>query len=208
MLNLADPDEPLQLPDGTIISANGVVKRTARPAPGVVEVPTHNDAKNIVMNTRRALSDLPLPPKATNPVAIVLCYVLFGLGNTDIAIATGLSEQQVTDIRMSDPFAAMYESVRTSVIEKESENVRGFFTAASRSAAMKMTALMAESESDVVAQKAAADILDRAGHRPADVVELRGKMDNTLRIVHIKKDDKVIPENVIDLEVSSDDRGP
>lgn len=201
MLNLAEPDEPLQLADGTLIHSDGKIKRPARPAPGVVEVPTHNDARAIVMHTRRALVDLPLPPKATNPVAVVLSYVLFGLSNTDIAIATGLSEKQVIDIRMSEPFGAMYEAVKTSVIEKESENVRGFFTAASRAAAIKMTALMTESENDAVAQRAASDILDRAGHRPADVVEHRGKVDSELKIAFIRKD--ATPSTpVIDLEIS------
>jgi len=200
MLNLPDPDEPLQLPDGTLLSTNGKIKRPARPAPGVVEIPTHDDARAIVMHTRRALADLPLPPKASNPVAIVLCYVLFGLGNTDIAIATGLSEQQVIDIRMSDPFTAMYEHVRTSVIEKESENVRGFFNAASRAAAMRMTQLMSESDNDAVAQRAAADILDRSGHRPADVVEHRHKMDATLRIERYNKVE-TLPDTIIDLEI-------
>ena len=47
---------------------------------------------------------------------------------------------------------------------------------------------------------AAKDILDRAGHRPADVVEHRHRLDNSLQIEIIRKDENTASLPVIDAE--------
>ena len=40
---------------------------------------------------------------------------------------------------------------------------------------------------------AARDILDRGGHRPADIIEHRHKVEGGLRIEYVTKDDNEIP---------------
>lgn len=187
-LSLPDIDDPLTLADGTIIHIDGSVSRPSRTSRDVIEIPTHHDARKIVTNTRRALADLPLDPQSTNPVAIVLSYVLYGLSNTDIAIATGMSEKQIESIRMSDAFSALYETVKTSIIEIEADNVRGFMNAASRGAAHKVVQLM-ESDNEKVALTAAQDVLDRSGHRPADVILMKEQREDVMRIEFIHKDE-------------------
>jgi hypothetical protein len=64
---------------------------------------------------------------------------------------------------------------------------------------------LAASDSEVLAFKASQDVLDRAGHRPADIVEHRVKMEDALNIVFIKKDETqevptidVTPERIED----------
>lgn len=183
---LAAPDEPLMLADGTLLHADGSIKRPQRVRPGVIEVPSNTEAQKIVARTRRTLADLPSSPKASTPIAAVLSFVLFGMDNTDIAIATGLSEQQVATIRMSDAFEQMYDTIVASMIESEADNVRGMFVAASRAAAVKVVELM-ESEDDKVKLNAANSLLDRAGHRPADVLQIKSVSDNVLRIEVVEK---------------------
>jgi hypothetical protein len=59
----------------------------------------------------------------------------------------------------------------------------------------------------VLAFKASQDILDRAGHRPADVIEHRHRMEDSLNIVITKRDEtKQLPtlEGVF-TEVDSND---
>jgi hypothetical protein len=52
----------------------------------------------------------------------------------------------------------------------------------------------AKSDNDVLSFKASQDILDRAGHRPADIVEHRHKLEDALHIVIEHKDDgKSVP---------------
>lgn len=198
-LALPDIDDPLTLPDGTIFHTDGSVSRPARGARASVEIPTHHEARNIITNTRRALADLPLDPQSTNPVAVVLSYVLFGLSNTDIAIATGMTEDQVVNIKTTDAFTALYDSVKASIIEIEANNVRGFFNAASRGAAHKMLELM-NSDDEKVSLGATKDVLDRAGHRPADVVNVNMLAQNVLRIEVVKKDEtNKLSRPIIDL---------
>ena len=67
------------------------------------------------------------------------------------------------------------------------EDVRTLFVQGSRNAASRMVGLM-NSESESIQIAAAKDILDRAGQRPADVVEHRHRMENSLRIEVVKKD--------------------
>lgn len=188
MALLADPDEPLMLADGSLLYPDGRVKRAQKIASGAmpIEVPSNSEAQRIVSQTRRTLVDLPTTPKASTPIAAVLAYVLFGLENTDIAIATGLSEKQVATIRMSDAFSQMHDAVVASMIENEGDNVRGLFAAASRAAAVRTIQLM-DAEDEKVQLAAASSLLDRAGHRPADVLLVKGMMDSTMRIEYVEK---------------------
>jgi hypothetical protein len=61
---------------------------------------------------------------------------------------------------------------------------------------------LAQSDAEVLAFKASQDVLDRAGHRPVDIVEHRHKMEDALNIVYIKKDE-TIPVPTIDVEAEA-----
>jgi hypothetical protein len=95
----------------------------------------------------------------------------------------------------------MYSSVIESILGAEANQVKDIFVQNSRNAARKFVdALEDGNEVTSVQLHAASQVLDRAGMRPADIVEHRTRTDNTLNIVIVRKDDtKQAP--TIDLEL-------
>jgi hypothetical protein len=166
--------------------------------PQLVEVPTHAEAQRIVTAARRKLSDLPEVPRTMNAVSVVLSYTLFGLDDEEIAIATGMTVDQIGRIKVSDPYTQMHEAIVRTVLDSETNVVRELFTKNARSAAQVVVRAMEEgTRADRMA--AAKDILDRSGHRPSDVVEHRHRMDGGLVIEIVKRDGAQLP--LIDMEV-------
>lgn len=202
-MSLPSGHEPLRLADGSLVYPGGQIvgvgvdmsgSTAVGSAPtGFVEVPTHREAQKVVTTTRRKLSDLPEVPKTMNAVSVVLSYTLFGLDDEEIAIATNLTTEQVGRIRMSDPFSQMHDTVVRTIIDSETDVVRDLLAKNARHAASAMVeALQAGNRGDRMA--AARDILDRSGHRPADIVEHRHKVDGGLVIEYVKRsDDKSAP---------------
>lgn len=198
---LPTADAPLRLADGRLVYPGGDIRDPGVPssAPRHVEIPTHAEAQRLVTQVRRRIADLPDVPRAMNTIGVVLTYTLYGLDDEEIGIATGLSIDQVGRIKCGDPYSQMYESVVRSVLETETAVVRELFQKNARDAAQVMVRAMGEgTRADRMA--AARDILDRAGHRPSDVVEHRHRMDGGLVIEIVRKDtsDKF---PVLDMEV-------
>jgi hypothetical protein len=178
-------------PDGTVTGDEPA------PQPEFVEVPTHEEAQRIVTAARRKLSELPEVPRTMNAIGVILSYTLFGLDDEEIAIATGLSAEQIGRIKVGDPYTQMHDAIVRTVLDSETTVVRDLFTKNARNAAQVVVQAMAEgTRADRIA--AAKDILDRSGHRPSDVVEHRHRMDGGLVIEIVKRDGATLP--VIDME--------
>jgi hypothetical protein len=191
-------NDPLRLSDGRVVYPDGRVGLDSAGEPQLVEVPTHAEAQRIVTAARRKLSELPEVPRTMNAVGVVLSYTLFGLDDEEIAIATGLSANQVGRIKISDPYTQMHEAIVRTVLDSETDVVRELFVKNAKNAAHVVVRAMEEgTRADRMA--AAKDILDRSGHRPADVVEHRHRMDGGLVIEIVKRDVAQLP--VIDMEV-------
>lgn len=187
-VDLPEHDEPLET-GGTLVAPVG--RR-------LVEVPSATEAVRVIEGARRKLADLPLAPKHLNPIACVCLYTMFGLDAQEISIATGLRLEDINRLRMSNEYAIMQRSVVDTVLEVETGEVRDYVKKVSRKAAQRVEALVGSSNGDV-ALRAAKDVLDRAGLRPADVVEVRGRMDVGLVIEVVdRQDDAGRP--VIDME--------
>jgi hypothetical protein len=192
-------DAPLRLADGRLVYPDGRVDHADGEIDGLVEVPTHAEAQRIVTAARRKLSELPEVPRTMNAVSVVLAYSLFGLDDEEIAIATGLSVEQIGRIKVGDPYTQMHDAVVRTVLDSETNVVRELFVKNARNAAHVVVRAMEEgTRSDRMA--AAKDILDRSGHRPSDVVEHRHRMDGGLVIEIVKRDGAQMP--VIDMEPS------
>ena len=190
-MSLAEPGEPLRLADGRLVYPGGRVLRDGR-EDEFIEVPTQREAQRIVTQTRRKLSELPEVPRTMNAVGVVLSYTLFGLADDEIAIATGLSVDQIGCIKVSDPFTQMHDAVVRSVLDAETGVVRDLLQRKAHDAAQVMVAALNEgTRGDRIA--AARDILDRSGHRAADVVEHRHRMDGGLVIEIVKRDMAEVP---------------
>jgi len=203
-MQLAQPGEPLELADGTKIDpATG---RVIKPVTEYVEVPTDRDAVALVTRVRsKTITDLPAPPKQMNAISLIVLYTLYGLDDTQIAVVAGITKDQVTQIKMLDAFDKMLGEVTNNIMDAETSDVGALFKQNARAAAIRVATLV-DSEDDDISLRASKDVLDRAGHRPADVVEHRLKLEaDDLRIVVIKKDEtQVMPAVDVDFTVNGD----
>lgn len=181
---------PLKLADGrSVDTSNGRLIRD-----DLVVVPSCAQVLQTAQTkVARKLIDLPATPKQMNVVSVVVSYSLFGLTDNDIATAVGLSETQVGQIKMSDAYTRMYNAVIDSIVEHDRDNVRTLIQRGSINAANRMISLVND-ENPQIQLAASKDVLDRSGHRPADVVEHRHMVEGGLTIEYVRRDeDNAIP---------------
>lgn len=182
---LAEADDAfLTLADGTKIAQTGKVIKEKKYS-AYVEVPKGSEAQAIVAKSRRSVAELPFQPGQMNVVSLVLFYSMWGLGKADTAIQLGISHDQVVNIQELPAYVELSEQVKKSVLEHEANDVRSLMQKHATGAAQKVVDLM--EEEGALGFMAAKDILDRAGHRPADVVEHRHKMEDVLRIEVVER---------------------
>lgn len=189
-MELAEDElEPLILADGTKIDPTTGKAIKEKKASKFIEVPSGSAAQALVVKTRKTIAELPLPPQQLSGVALVAFYTLFGLPDTEISLATSgaLTVEQVKHIKKLDAYKEFMVTAKTNIIETSTDQVRELFQKNALGAASKILEL-ADSDNDVLAFKASQDVLDRAGHRPADIVEHRHKMEDALNIVFTHRD--------------------
>jgi len=187
---LPNPGEPLTLADGTRIAPDTGEVVIDSPT---VEVPSGSQAQAQIAAIKHKLADLPAPPKQMNTVSVVLFYNIMGVDDYEIAYATGLTEQQIGQIRMSDIYEEFRQKLLDQIHNNDSGDIRNLFNFHARRAAEKVGTLV-DSSNSAIALAASKDVLDRAGHRPTDVVEHKHSMENALRIEIVTKKDEIVPE--------------
>lgn len=199
---LADALDPLVLADGTKIDpSSGKVVREKKSS--FVEIPSASQAIAIIAKTKRNVAELPLPPQKMNAVSLVLFYSMWGLAENDIAITVNITRDQVNNIKKLPEYLAMSQDIQRSILQHETNEVRDIFQKHARGAAEKIVEIAADADADsVLGFKAAQDILDRAGHRPADVVLHKHGLDDSLKIVYIaQQPHETIPDaSIVDVE--------
>lgn len=188
MALVADVAAVLTLADGTEIFPDGSNSKQKKR----VEIPSNSKAKQIVFNANKRLADLPSLPAQMNTMSVVLTYSLWGLVDQDIAIATGLTIEQINNIRAQDVYHKLKSDLLDQIKAADEDKVRSAINQNSERAINRVTELM-NSDDEKVALKASTDILDRAGHRPADIVEHRHMLSDTFKIEIIRKTDKEVP---------------
>lgn len=183
-MNLPEPGTPLKLADGTEIDpATGKVVG----AEPYVKVPSTRELRENYAIIQRRLIDLPLPPQKMNGISIILTYKMIGLSDAEIATATGIKEEQVGQIVISDAFAELRQMVLENISAMDADTIR---TSMKDNALMGVQRLgqLINSDDETIALSASKDALDRDGYRPADVVEHRHKMEGGLTIEVIRRD--------------------
>lgn len=199
---LADALDPLVLADGTKIDpSSGKVVREKKTS--FIEIPSASQAVAIIAKTKRNVAELPLPPQKMNAVSLVLFYSMWGLAENDIAITVNITRDQVNNIKKLPEYLAMSQDIQRSILQHETNEVRDIFQKHARGAAEKIVEIAADADADsVLGFKAAQDILDRAGHRPADVVLHKHGLDDSLKIVYIaQQPHETIPDaSIVDVE--------
>jgi len=199
---LAEADAPLILADGTKINpVDGKVIRESLPTQKYIEVPKASVAQSLIVKTRRTVAELPSPPAQLTGVALIAFYTLFGLPDSEIAIACvgKISVEQIKQIRELDAYKDFMESASANINATAQSTVRDIFQQHAAQAATNI--VEAANEGGVLGFKASQDILDRAGHRPVDIVEHKHSMEGGLNIVITKRDEsKQAPVIEVDYE--------
>ena len=174
--------EPLILADGTKVNPiNGTVVEDDF----LVEVPTAVDAQREIVSARLRISDLTVPPEQMNTLSVILSYSLQGVANNDIATLLHIDEDWVANIKASDGYKELQTTIIKNIIESDLSDVRNLFVEHSRGAADIMLGLLG-SKSESTRGSAAKDILDRAGHRPVDVIDHRHTLEGSLVIQYVE----------------------
>jgi len=184
---LPAPNEPLVLADGTTIdpSTGGPVQQAST----FVEIPNAQRAQDIVGRTRRRVVDLPEPPKTMNAIGVVLMYTMYGLARQEIAIATGLTIEQITNIRTLEAYRTLESEIVDNVLVADAANVKALLAKASHRAAERIAGLV-DSPSPDIQLNAAKDILNRTGHSAKDERD-RIDLSEALNIVVTVRDETV-----------------
>lgn len=188
---LADvTDNVITLADGRKIGADGKEIKPKRP---MIEIPSANRAQDMVIRANKRIADLPAMPDKMNGLSVVLTYTLFGLADTEIALATGLTVEQIEAVREHDAYKSLLDILHRNVVEADADIVRRTITQHTAAAVANVVDKMSSDDSKV-SLKASQDILDRGGYRPTDVIEHRHKLEGTLKIIHVdRKSTNAIP---------------
>ncbi len=139
-----------------------------------------------VAKSRRA-DDL---PQHGTIFAVIAALQLWGLNKVEIAQAIRKPFEFVEAVIANEAYRLFRSELIDGVLEAEVEDVRQIFIQNSAKAARGLTAML-DSVVPEVKLTATKEVLDRAGFRPADIVEHRHRIENDLRIVYVgdKKDE-------------------
>ena len=186
----------LVLADGTKIDKKtGGVVGDEKPTPELLaetEVEDEVDEDQIVaikqrIPVNRFLSDLPGDINSSRAIAVIAGLTLFGLNDREISIVCDTDMEKITTIKQSERFQDFTTGIIDNVMRAQSDNIRAMFITHSKEAANTIVSGL-KSKDFGVRYGTSKEILDRAGFRPADVVEHRVKHENELKIVHIRGD--------------------
>ena len=174
--------EPLKLADGTEISPidGRVIEEEV-----LIEVPNTLAVQKEIVSARLRISDLTVPPEQMNTLSVILSYSLQGVANNDIATLLHIDEDWVANIKSSDGYKELQTTIIKNIIDSDLSDVRNLFVQHSRGAADTMLGLLG-SKSESTRGSAAKDILDRAGHRPVDVIDHRHTLEGSLVIQYVE----------------------
>lgn len=193
---------PLELADGTQIdTTNGSVindSPIATVTEEEIEVPTHSASVELVMQTKRRLHDLPAASADMHPVAIVASYKLFGLSETDIAIALDTSVESIQLVQNSDSFKFFFQAITENIDDSQQDLVRDLLSKNATNAANQLLQGL-NSEHENIRIGVAKEVLDRTGHSPKQVIEHKHRMENELVINVVDRTEEVPNHAVFDI---------
>lgn len=210
----SQPRPSFRLADGRLVYTDGrVVDPVVRvPTPPTVAQPveaaiipqgvTVVDGTTLRPATRRHLHEIPDTIRNANACALIAAYTLYGLIDDDIATALGTSVDLVEAIRDSETFDIIHRAMCQTVLDAETDQVRDVFRQHARTAAhVLVDTLHHGNRAERVT--AARDFLDRAGHRPVDIVEHRHRMEGGL-IIEVVTKSRANEAPIIEMEIGDD----
>ena len=187
--------EHLKLADGTCISTKtGDVVVVRKQYLDEAEVKDFDPDDPVVGEVRR-LDDLPGAPKQMSAILAIIGYTVCGVPIHDIAKATGIDYKDVQELQLTDEYAQTHAMMLKGLLDYDSNNVNTMIARKARVAANELITQLEESKSPAMRAKIAQDVLDRSGHRPADIIQHNHHVSGGLIIEHVKKD----PNKTIDV---------
>tara|TARA_R100000306_G_C4361875_1_gene135679 strand:+ start:375 stop:959 length:585 start_codon:yes stop_codon:yes gene_type:complete len=141
--------------------------------------------------------ELPVEASQMPAYATILAYTLLGVTDADIGRTLKIDYDKIIAIKESGQYTELQVMLMSAVAIVGQNDVRGIFDKYAKNAAAELISQM-NSKNEVARSMAAKDVLDRAGHRPADIVEHKHKVEGGLTIEYIKKDS--IEPVTIDME--------
>lgn len=141
--------------------------------------------------------ELPVEASQMPAYATILAYTLLGVTDADIGRTLKVDYDKIIAIKESGQYTELQVMLMSAVAIVGQNDVRGVFDKYAKNAAAELISQM-NSKNEVARSMAAKDVLDRAGHRPADIVEHKHKVEGGLTIEYIKKDS--IEPVTIDME--------
>lgn len=166
-----------------------------------VEVPNTMELQRLTVEARKRISDLPVPVGKMNVISLILVYSMFGVRDSEIALALGLTEANVVSVRESPFYDQVQKEIKENILASDAEAVRSMFVQSSIRAVRKIDKLIDSKDSNV-ALSASKDVLDRAGHRPVDVHEHRVSVEGGLKIEYVDRKAEQLP--LIDVTVDQE----
>jgi hypothetical protein len=145
-------------------------------APVVVEIrdgrryipmPSRDAAVQRVHSLTKKLADLPAPPDQSNPIAVALCYELFGLEVEEAALAMGVTVQVLNSIRTTEHYSQFKSSILENIRNRTVDLVTRKFEEKVGDAAQKISDLV-DSPSGLIALRASQMVLDGAKANKAE----------------------------------------
>ena len=167
----------LVLADGTKIDAatGGVVRD-----PIVYEAPPPR--------VRLKLSELGASTKQLNAMAVLMVYSTLGVSVEEIATAMSTEVSVLEKVQASSLYQKLCDDLLNAVIDNDADNVRTILAAHAKPAALELAQQLKSCTEEIGRREVARDILDRAGFRPADVVEHRHTVEGGLKIEYVERE--------------------
>lgn len=195
--------QPLTLPDGTIIeNAGDGSETTITTKEEIVADAEVADVAAFAFNEegnrfQRTLADISVPFEEMNPTMLVLAYSMWGLDEHAIGRVLGKTGKDIAEFQLTNLYIETRDQLVEALRYAETNSIHGYLAQQSGKAVSAVVRAMNGTDGDRQL-RAAQDLLDRGGFRPADRVEHIHRFEDDLKIVYIKKDER----NPIEIDVT------
>jgi hypothetical protein len=154
----------------------------------VIEITKTQDGRRFVKIPQKVAKkairneiDLPVPSERANPIALVVIYDLYGLSTAKCSTALGFTEAQIEEIRQTDVYNTVRQTVIGNISASEDNEVKAIFVENAKKAAQILVNQL-DSNTSSQAISAALKILNYAGHGPKKSAS-EDRMSKGLQIV-------------------------
>ena len=214
---MADIIPFITLADGTIIDTKTGRQADLPVTPvSTIEVPQTDDDPVLTpedekigkqrrpLNNTVKISEIGVSPKLLIPTSVVVSLTLTGIADSEICQLLGISPTQLTRIRGLDAYDDMRSRMLVRLRESDKDQIRQKLYNTAETAAQRLSQLV-DSRDEKIQLAAANSILDRTGHKAADILEVKHSFENEMRI-RVIDDTKNNDIPTIDLQANIDEQ--